>query len=145
MKATWLYRIAAVLLLLFAAGHTFGFLNFRPPTAEGEAVFESMNAVHFQVKHGTYSYGGWYRGFGLFVSVYLLFSAFLAWHLGGLARKLPQAIGGLGWAFLVTQVVSLVLSWMYFSAIPAAFSALVAVCLGRAAWLVGPAKTATSA
>jgi len=26
MKATWLYRTAAVLLVLFAAGHTYGFL-----------------------------------------------------------------------------------------------------------------------
>ncbi len=145
MKATWLYRTAAILLLLFAAGHTFGFLNFRAPTAEGQAVFASMNAVHFQVGRGDFSYGGWYRGFGLFVSVYLLFSAFLAWHLGGLARKLPQAIGGLGWAFFFTQVVSLVLSWMYFSAIPAAFSAVVAICLGWAVWSVGSAAKAKSA
>jgi len=30
IKATLLYRIASVLLLLIAAGHTFGFLRFRP-------------------------------------------------------------------------------------------------------------------
>ena len=46
---------------------------------------------------------------------------------------------------LLHEVVSLVLSWMYFSAIPAAFSAVVAICLGWAAWSVGSAAKAKSA
>jgi hypothetical protein len=87
MKAAVLYRIASVLLVLFAAGHTVGFLRFNPPSAEGQAVYESMNQVHFQVKGSSFSYGGFYRGFGLFVTVYLLFSAFLAWYLGFLAGQ----------------------------------------------------------
>src|SRR5438552_18678236 len=92
MKAIWLYRTAAVLLILFAAGHTFGFLNFKAPTAEGVAVFDAMNHVRFTARGATYSYGDFYRGFGLYISVYLLFSAFLAWHLGSQAQTLPQAI-----------------------------------------------------
>ena len=74
MKAIWLYRTAAVLLILFAAGHTFGFLNFKAPTAEGVAVFDAMNHVRFTARGATYSYGDFYRGFGLYISVYLLFS-----------------------------------------------------------------------
>jgi hypothetical protein len=93
MKATLLYRIASVLLILFAVGHTIGFLKFKPPTAEGLAVHDAMNKVHFQVRGKNYSYGGFYVGFGLFNSVYLLFSALLAWHLGSLAARNPQAIG----------------------------------------------------
>ncbi len=38
MSPTLLYRIAAALLLLFAAGHTLGFLAFKPPSPEGLAV-----------------------------------------------------------------------------------------------------------
>src|SRR6266700_894466 len=106
MKATWLYRIAAVLLVLFALGHTFGFLHFKPPTAEGVAVHNAMNNVTFQVRGETLSYGGFYVGFGLFVTAYLLFAAFLAWHLGGLAARDPAAIGALGLAFFAVQVVS---------------------------------------
>ncbi len=140
MNATLLYRIASVLLLLFAVGHTIGFLNFKPPTPEGVAVRDTMNNVHFQVRGGNFTYGGFYIGFGLFATAYLLFSAFLAWHLGGLAQNNPQAIGALGWAFFAVQVVSLVLSWVYFFVPPAVFSALVAACLGWSAWLVQSAK-----
>ena len=135
MKATLLYRIAAVLLIVFAAGHTIGFLRFRPETPEGRAVFASMNSVHFQIGSGSFTYGGFYLGFGLFATLYLLFSAYLAWHLGTLANKNPSAIGALGWVFCAIQIVSLVLSWMYFLPPPIILSALVAICLGWATWL----------
>ncbi len=136
MNATLLYRIASVLLVLFAAGHTVGFLKFRPPTPEAAAVREAMSNVHFPVGSSQFTYRGFYVGFGLFVTVYLLFSAFLAWHLGNLARTNPPAIGALGWAFFAVQVAILVLSWIYFFTAPIVFSGLVAACVGGAAWLV---------
>ncbi len=136
MKATSLYRIASVFFILFAVGHTFGFLSLKPPSEEARAVFDGMNNVHFQVRGTSFSYGGFYRGFGLSITVQLLFSAFLAWHLGILASSDPQAIGLLGWVFVVVQVAGLILSWKYFSAAPAMLSAIVAVCLGWAAWRV---------
>lgn len=136
MKATLLYRIAAVLFILFAAGHTIGFLTFKPASQEGLGVWDSMNNVHFQVGRASFTYGGFYLGFGLFATLYLLFSAFLAWHLGSLALRNPTAIGALGWVFCATQVVSLVLSWMYFLLPPVVLSALLTICLGWATWLV---------
>jgi len=136
MKALTLYRVASVLFVLFAAGHTVGFLKFKAPTPEGRAVFESMNNVHFQAGGSSFSYGEFYTGFGLYITLYLLFSAFLAWHLGTLARNSPSPIGALGLVFCAVQVVSLILSWKYFSAPPAIFSAVIAICLGLAAWLV---------
>ncbi len=134
MRAAVLYKIASVLLLLFAAGHTFGFLHFTPPSVEGRAVYESMNSVHFQVKGSSFSYGGFYRGFGLSITVNMLFLAFLSWYLGALAGSNPQASVALGWALCALHVVSVVLSWVYFSAVPATLSALVAICLGWAAY-----------
>jgi hypothetical protein len=145
MKATLLFRIAAVLLILFATGHTIGFLSFTPPTPEGVAVRDAMNNVHFQVRSHTYSYGGFYRGFGLFVTAYLLFSAFLAWQLGSLAAKYPQAVRPLGWILCTVQIASLILSAIYFSGAPAISSALVAACLGWAAWRTHAAGVETSA
>lgn len=136
MKAALLYRIASVLLIFFAAGHTYGFLKFKPPSSEGAVVWDAMNSEHFQVKGANYSYGGFYVGFGLFATAYLLFSAYLAWHLGGMARINPKAIGTLGWAFFTLQVAGTVLSWKYFFPPPAVISALVAACVGLAAWLV---------
>ncbi len=135
MTARLAYRIASVLLVLFAALHTVGFLRFKAPTAEGMAVLEAMNRVHFTVKGAEFSYGGFYVAFGLFVTSYLLFSAYLAWWLSGL----KQSIGGLGWVFCGVQVVSLVLSYVYFSVPQVVFSGVVAVLLG---W--GAAKTSGS-
>ena len=143
MKATWLYRIAAILFLLFATGHTIGFLKFVPSTPEGRAVLDAMNNVHLQ-PGAAYSYGGFYKGFGLFVTLYMLFAAFVAWHLGELARKLPSAAGSLPWTFFGLQLIGLALSWKYFSTPPVVFSALVALCVGCAAFLSRPSSSPTS-
>ncbi len=140
-RATMLYRIASVFLVLFAAGHTFGFLRFKPSSPEALAVRDAMDSVRFQVGRSSFSYGGFYMGFGLIITVYLLFAAFLAWHLGALAGADPRAISALAWVFFAVQVVSLVLSWINFSGAPPMLSALVAVCLGWAAWLVQRAAT----
>jgi len=136
MNATVLYRSASILYLLFAAGHTYGSLKFKAPTPEGRAVIESMNNVHFQVRGATFSYGGFYQGMTLTVTVFLLSYAALSWMLGTLARENPQAIQGFGWVLFLSQLVLIGLSWKYFSAAPAAFSTVTAICLGWAAWLV---------
>jgi hypothetical protein len=143
MKATWLYRIAAILLVLFAAGHTVGFLKFVPATPEGKAVIESMNTVTLQ-PGAPYTYGGFYRGFGLFATVYFLFAAFVAWHLGSLARKLPAAASSLPWIFFFAQLVGLALTWKYFPPPPVVFSSLTALCTGWAALLVRSASAPSS-
>ena len=135
MAATWLYRIAAIVFALFAVGHTYGFLSLRPPLDEGRAVYNAMNAVHFVVNGRSYTYGAFYRGFGLSCTVSLIFSAFLSWHLGELARSTPAAIGALGWVFFVVQVAGAVLSFLYFGPPPMVLSAMVATILGLAAWL----------
>jgi len=140
MSARLLFRIASVLLVLFAAGHTFGFLAFKPPTPDGLALRDAMNNIHFQVGQSDLSYGAFYKGFGLSITVYLLFSAFIAWFLGGLANTQPALIGPLGWVFFAVQIAILVLSWTYFSAAPAVLAGLVAACLGLAAWVVHAAK-----
>lgn len=137
MSATLLYRIAALVFVLFAVGHTYGFLSLRVPSAEGRAVYDAMNSVHFGLHGRTYTYGGFYRGFGLSATVSMLFWAFLAWHLGELARSAPTTIGLLAWAFFAVQLAGVVLSLLYFGPPAMVFSALVAAMVGAAAWLVG--------
>ena len=136
MKPTLLYRIASILLVLFAAAHTAGFLRFVPPSAEGIAVRDAMYNVHFALRDGTYTYGGFYNGFGLSVSVYLLFAAFLAWHLGTLAARDPKAIGMLGWMFCAVEIAQVAICVKYFFLPPIVFTVVVALCLGAAAWRV---------
>ena len=136
MSATILFRIASVVFLLFAVGHTFGFLSFKPPTAEGLAVRTAMSDVVFKVGGSTFSYGEFYRGFGLSCTVSMLFSAILCWQLGALATVHPQAIAGVAWSFFGVQVVGVVLSVKYFGLPPAIFSAALTAILGWAAFRV---------
>jgi hypothetical protein len=144
MKATILFRITAVVFLLFAAGHTFGFLSFRPPTQEGLAVRDAMNNVHFEVEGKIFSYGGFYRGFGLSATVSMIFEAFLAWYLGSMARRGSREVAAIGWAFFAWQLPGMVLSWFYFGIPPIVLSAVVAILIGTATWLA-TRKAATEA
>jgi hypothetical protein len=135
MAATWLYRIAAIVFVLFALGHTYGFLSLRPPSEEARAVYAAMDTVHFVVDGRSYTYGGFYRGFGLSCTVSMIFSAFLCWHLAGLARSNPASIGALGWVLFGIQLAGVALSFIYFGPPPMVLSALLAVVLGCAAWM----------
>ncbi len=135
MNATLLYRIAAVLFVLFTIGHTFGFLSFRPASAEGQAVLESMHRVRFEAGGRYSSYAEWYRGFGLSITVSMLFWALLSWHLGELARTAPHAIGVIGWAFFVVQGAGAVMALLYFGPPAMALSVLAAILVGVAAWI----------
>ncbi len=137
MSATLLYRIAAGVFVLFALGHTYGFLSLRPASPEGRAVYEAMSTVHFEAGGQSASYGNFYRGFGLSCTASMILSAFLCWHLGELARSAPAAIGVLGWVFFAVQVLAVGLSFLYFGLPPMVLSAVVATIVGLAAFLAG--------
>jgi hypothetical protein len=141
-RATILFRITAVAFVLFAAGHTFGFLSFKAPTQEAQIVFQSMNSVHFEADGKIFSYGGWYRGFGLSATASMLFEAFFAWYLGGMAKKGAPEVKALGWAFFLWQLPGVALAWIYFGVPPMVLSVLVAALIATATWLA-TAKAAT--
>jgi len=137
MKATAWFRVSAVILLLFAVGHTVGFLGFRGSTPEAQAVRAQMDAVHFAAKPGgaaTLSFGGFYEGFGLFITAFYLFAAWVAWRLGAMAKQGPADVAALGWAMVALMVVSAGLSLQYFSAKPMVLSMLAAIFLAVATW-----------
>ena len=134
MKASIFYRIAAVLLLLFAAGHTFGFRQNNPEWG-ADAVLELMRSVHFDAQGFTRTYWDFFSAFGLFFSVFLLFSAILAWLLGGLPAETLARVRSIAWAFAICFAAITALSWIYAFTTPIVFSALITVCLIAAAWL----------
>jgi hypothetical protein len=136
MSATLLYRISAVVLLIFAVGHTMGFMTFKPASADALAVYQAMKSVHFDLSGSTRTYSALYTGFGLMVTAYLLFAAFLAWHLASLARTQPRAIGALAWAFVAVQLICLELSIRYFFLAPMLFSGAIVLLLAWAAWSI---------
>ena len=125
--ALW-FRVAAVLLLLFTAGHTYGFLAFRPSSPEGRAVWAAMTGVRFTEGHATFSYGDFYTGFGLTISIFQLFLAALSWLLGSMATRNPRDTRTIALGLFALQFAGFVLSWRYFSIAPAALSAITAIC-----------------
>ena len=134
MKASTLYRIAAVLIVLFAIGHTVGFLQ-ADPEWKVDTLLASMKSIHFNIQGFNRSYWDFFVGFGLFVTAFLLFAAALAWQLGGLAAESLARLRVAAWAFALCFAAITVLSWRYFFAIPLVLSFLITVCLIVAAWL----------
>jgi hypothetical protein len=123
------FRVAAGLMLLFAIGHTIGFLTFQPPSVEGQNVWKAMNAVRFSIGSSTFSYGDFYKGFGLFITAFQLFATWLAWSLGAMARREAAGVRTIAWGMSILQLVSLALSLRYFSSGPVVLSGLTAACL----------------
>ncbi len=133
MKPALWFRIAAARFLLFAVGHTYGFLTFRPSNPEGRAVLDAMNNTPLIVGSTTFTYGGFYLGFGLFITLFELFTAWLCWQLGSMSRRAPSDTQTITWAMFAVQIVGLALSLRYFSTGPAILSMLTALCLAMAA------------
>ncbi|MGA7625739.1 MAG: hypothetical protein WB630_10315 [Candidatus Acidiferrales bacterium] len=141
MKASTFYRIAAVLLLLFAIGHTVGFRQ-SDPTWGVDMLLASMRSIHFEVQGFNRTYWDFFVGFGLFVSVFLVLAAVLAWQLGGLPPANLALMRGTAWAFALCFAAITVLSWRYFFIPPVVFSLVITLCLIVAAWLSAKPKNA---
>ena len=124
MSARTLLYIAAVLLLLFALGHTIGFLTFHPKTAVGQAAWIAMQTAVLMPGH-TNTWAGFYMGFGLFVTLFFVFAFVLARS----SAEAPRVVATVTFALATTMLGSLVLSIAYFSMPPIVFSAVLLVVL----------------
>jgi hypothetical protein len=136
MKASMLYRIAAVLLLLFAVGQTLGFRE-SDPTWGVDALLTSMRSIHFDVQGFSRSYWDLFEAAGFSVGVFYLFAAILAWQLGGLPAGTLTLMRATAWAFALCFAAITVVSWRYLFILPIAFAVVITLCLTAAAWLSG--------
>ena len=136
MKAAVLYRIASVLLVLFATEHTLGFRMTDPKLGVGPLI-ASLQTLHFQVQGFNRTFWDFYVGFGLLISVFLAFLAFLAWQLSTLAPESLALVHGIKWGLAICIAVETVLTWRYFFIGPIIFSIVISACLIAAAWLSG--------
>lgn len=134
MKASWFYRIASVLLFLFAVGHTVGFRQVDPAWRV-DSLLGSLRTTHFEVQGFGRTYWDFYVGFGLFVTVFLVFAAILAYQLSRLPAETLASMSGVAWALAVCLVAVTILSWLYFFAAPIIFSAVITLTLIAAALL----------
>jgi hypothetical protein len=134
MKASTVYRVAGIFLLLFAVGHTLVFRQSDPRWGV-DALLGSMRSIHFQVQGFNRTYWDLFVASGLSVGVFYLFAAILAWQLGGLPAETLAAMRGIAWAFALCFAAITVVSWRYLFILPIVFSVVITVCLIAAAWL----------
>ena len=127
-----LYRIAAVLILLFDLGHSAGYPWSDPKWGVDTLA---MRSTHFRILGFSRTYWDFYVGFGLIISVFLLLAAVLAWQLGGLSPQSLPLVRVTAWALSLCFAAVTVLNCMYFFTIPIVFSGLITVCLVTATWL----------
>jgi hypothetical protein len=133
MRLFNLYRIASILLIVFLLSHTLGgMLSGRSHGIAADTVLATMKGVRFDCMGSDCTYYGYYFGFGLLFSVFLLFSAWLAWFLGGLAPAELARLAPVTWAFFASHVLVAALGWAYFFIAPQIVSTLIAVLLGSA-------------
>jgi len=133
MKASMFYRIAAVLLLLFAVGHTLGFRQSDPEWGV-DALLGSMRSIHLDVQGFNRTYWDLFAAAGFSVGVFYFFAAILAWQLGSLPAATLTLMRGIAWAFALCFAAITVVSWRYLFLIPIAFTIVITLCLTLAAW-----------
>src|SRR6202050_4439969 len=134
VKAPILYRIASVLLLLFAAGHLLGFRQ-SDPTWGVDTLLVSMRSIHFDVQGFSRTYWDLFVAAGFSIGVFYLFAAILAWQLGSLPAATLALMRGTAWAFALCFAAITVVSWRYLFVLPIVFSTVITLCLIAAAWL----------
>ena len=133
MKPSVLYRIASVLLILFALGHTLGFRRVDPRWGV-DSIIAALRSTYFDVQGLNRTYWDFYVGFGLFVTILLVFVAVLSWQLGGFSKESLSLMPLVTWGLAACFILVTFLSWKYFFVVPAIFSAVVTICLVLAAW-----------
>ncbi|MDB5690961.1 MAG: hypothetical protein JWO81_24 [Alphaproteobacteria bacterium] len=134
MKASLLYRIAAILLVLFAAGHTFAFRQSDPQWGV-DALLGAIRSRHFVVQGFDRTYWDFFLAAGFSVGAFYLFAAILAWQLSRLPAGTLALMRGTAWAFALCFAVITIVSATYLFVVPIAFATLVTLCLIAAAWL----------
>jgi hypothetical protein len=131
MKYVTAFRAASVLLVVFCLMHTAGGMLSRASLGPAaDAVFESMQRTHFDFNGADCTWYGFWFGFGLTVSVFLLLSALMAWELERMPLELWPRLRVMAWALVASHAVNTALAWKYFFAGPGVFGVLITLLLG---------------
>ena len=125
------FRISSVVLLLFALGHTAGFLSFQPKEPEAVGVLDSMKRVPFDFGGHTVHWIDLYTGFGLAISVAGFASTIIAWRLSTATASEASLARMIAWLLCAIQIANVLLGLRYFGPVQAAFSL---ACAALLAW-----------
>jgi len=131
VTTTLLFRIASVISLIFAAGHTMGGLQKWSPMGDN-AVLKAMTDVRFDTMGANRSYFDFFMGFGWSLSVFMLMQTILLWQLGSLARTDPARLRPMIAVIALATIACGVIAWRFILPVPAVFSGVLALALAFA-------------
>ena len=131
MTTTLWLRIAAVISLLFTAGHTMGGLKRWSPMGDNP-VLKSMTEVRFDAMGANRSYLDFFMGFGWSISVFMLMQTIVLWQLASLATTEAARLRPIIAVMAVATVASGAIAWRFIFPIPALFSGVLAIVLALA-------------
>jgi len=124
----WL-RVLAVLLAIFAVGHTLGTAAPQVTSDPQEvSVFAAMQNFRFPIMGFNRSHWEFYRGFALIISLLYLLMAAIAWQLSAISKQSRRLALPIAITLQLGCVGLLILSWMFFFLIPIVNAALTVVC-----------------
>jgi hypothetical protein len=132
--ATWL-RVAALLSVLLALGHTAGGLQHWSPPGETE-VLQSMGTFRFDALGSKRSYLDFYLGFGHIISLYMFAQGLLLWQLASLTALPVARLRPLVATFLAVSVGGAALDWALFFWVATVSNVMISICLALA-WIAG--------
>jgi hypothetical protein len=113
----WL-RIAALVTLLYCAGHTMG-MPWTPATGSQEtAVIDAMKSARFDALGSERTYWQFYFGFGLIISGYLAVQSVVLWLMAGLAKRDSGRLRPIIAAFFISFALNAVVVWKFFFSVP---------------------------
>ncbi len=128
MWTTVLLRIAAIISVLFAAGHTLGGVERWSPMGEND-VLKAMTTVRFDTMGANRSYLDFYMGFGWSISVAMLLQSALLWQLASLARWNSMQVRPMIGVFALATLASGIIAWRFIFPVPALFSGVLVIFL----------------
>ena len=128
MKAAALLRVAAIISLLFTAGHTMGGFKKWSPMGDNP-VLRAMTDVHFQAMGARRSYLDFFMGFGWSLSVAMLLQSILLWQIATLARNDAVRVRPIIAIFALAQLAGGIIAWRFIFPVPALFSVILLVVL----------------
>ena len=130
MKSITAFRSASVLLFIFCLMHTGGgMLAQKSLGPASDAVFDAMKSVHFDFNGADSTWYGFWFGFGLTASIFLLLSSIVAWQFERVPDERWPSLQVISWAFVLAHFANTVLAWKYFFAGPGVFGILITLLL----------------
>jgi CDP-diglyceride synthetase len=126
-SARLLLRVASVVTLAFALGHSMGGADSWSPSGETE-VLQTMRTYQFDVAGATRTYFDFYVGFGWYIAVLLLLQAALLWQLSSIASE-PGRVKPFVWTLLIGNIAGTMIVWRFIFVVPALFSLATVMCL----------------